>query len=122
MPAKRSSSRTPRQDKTSEAKAPRTVSEAVHAYRLGRVARTAVRRGRLIAAGEFKPVCLALMDDVARTQREVVITKRNKPVARLVPVLDPSPTPFIGRATGVIEAVGDLVAPIGEDWEVGADL
>ena len=38
-----------------------------------------------LAAGEFKATCLALMDEVAATGREVIITKRGKPVAKLVP-------------------------------------
>lgn len=40
-------------------------------------------RSRTIAAGEFKAKCLALMDEVARTGVEIIITKRGKPVARL---------------------------------------
>jgi len=40
-----------------------------------------------IPAGAFKQGCLAILDDVAKTHREVVITKRGKPVARVVPVI-----------------------------------
>ena len=40
-----------------------------------------------IPAGEFKQGCLAILDDVARSHREVVITKRGKPVARVVPII-----------------------------------
>jgi prevent-host-death family protein len=39
---------------------------------------------RSIPAGVFKQGCLAILDDVAATHREVVITKRGRPVARLV--------------------------------------
>jgi prevent-host-death family protein len=39
-----------------------------------------------IPAGQFKQHCLALMDEVARTHRPVVITKRGRPIARLGPV------------------------------------
>ncbi|TMB13562.1 MAG: type II toxin-antitoxin system Phd/YefM family antitoxin [Deltaproteobacteria bacterium] len=39
-----------------------------------------------IPAGVFKQVCLRILDEVAETHREIVITKRGKPVARLVPV------------------------------------
>lgn len=42
-----------------------------------------------IAAGEFKAKCLALLDDVAELGREIVITKRGKPVAKLVPIEPP---------------------------------
>jgi prevent-host-death family protein len=41
---------------------------------------------KTIAAGAFKQSCLRILDEVALTHREVVITKRGKPVARLVPV------------------------------------
>lgn len=42
-----------------------------------------------IAAGKFKDVCLKTLDDVARTRTSVVITKRGKPVAKLVPYSEP---------------------------------
>ena len=41
---------------------------------------------RQIPAGEFKQHCLRLLDEVATTHVAVVITKRGKPVARLVPL------------------------------------
>ena len=41
---------------------------------------------KTIPAGAFKQGCLRILDEVAETHREVVITKRGKPVARLVPV------------------------------------
>ena len=40
---------------------------------------------REMKAGEFKAKCLAVMDEVAATGESVVITKRGKRVARLVP-------------------------------------
>lgn len=39
-----------------------------------------------VPAGDFKQRCLALIDDVAHGSYEIVITKRGKPMARLVPV------------------------------------
>jgi prevent-host-death family protein len=42
---------------------------------------------RVVPAGAFKQVCLAILDDVAETHREVVVTKRGKAVARVVPVI-----------------------------------
>jgi len=39
---------------------------------------------RTIPAGEFKAKCLALLDEVAATGQEIIVTKRGKPVARLV--------------------------------------
>lgn len=78
---------------------------------------------RTIPAGQFKPVCLKLMDQVRETGVEIVITKRNQPVAKLVPVTDADLRPFVGRSSGVIIASREeLLAPVGEDWELGADL
>jgi len=78
---------------------------------------------RTIPAGQFKPVCLRLMDQVRETGVEIVITKRNRPVAKLVPVTDADLRPFVGRSSGVILASREaLLAPLGEDWELGADL
>ena len=39
-----------------------------------------------IPIGQFKQQCLAIVERVARTRRPVVISKRGKPVARLVPL------------------------------------
>lgn len=44
---------------------------------------------KVVAAGAFKQGCLALIDEVAASGREIVVTKRGKPVARLVPIEDP---------------------------------
>jgi prevent-host-death family protein len=76
-----------------------------------------------IPAGDFKATCLKLMDRVKETGVEYVITKRNRPVAKLAPVTDEDLRPFVGRSRGVITATReDLMAPVGEDWEVDADL
>jgi prevent-host-death family protein len=40
---------------------------------------------RTICASEFKAKCLKLMDQVAATGDTLVITKRGKPVARVLP-------------------------------------
>jgi prevent-host-death family protein len=78
---------------------------------------------RTIPAGQFKPACLKLMDLVSETGEEIVITKRNRPVAMLVPVPDAELRPFVGRSRGVIHASReDLLAPVAEDWKADADL
>ena len=80
------------------------------------------QRHRSVAAGEFKAKCLALMDEVATLKSEILITKHRKPIAKLVPVDQPPIRPFIGRSPGFFQTTGDLIAPIGPDWEVDADL
>jgi prevent-host-death family protein len=68
-----------------------------------------------VPAGEFKARCLKLMDEVRATRREVVITKRGKPVAKLVPVEEEIPTLF-GRMKGTVTIHGDIIGPIPLDW------
>jgi prevent-host-death family protein len=41
-----------------------------------------------VPAGAFKQGCLRILDEVAESHQEVVITKRGRPVAKLVPVQD----------------------------------
>jgi prevent-host-death family protein len=71
---------------------------------------------RKIAAAVFKARCLTLMEDVRSTREPVVITKRGKPVAKLVP-MDSQGDDFIGRLKGVFEVVGELDADPPEEWE-----
>ncbi|MGA7290745.1 MAG: type II toxin-antitoxin system Phd/YefM family antitoxin [Terriglobales bacterium] len=68
-----------------------------------------------IAAAEFKARCLALMEDVRSTREPLIITKRGKPVAKLVPV-DSKKDDWIGRLNGVMKIVGDIESPI-DGWE-----
>ena len=68
-----------------------------------------------IAAGEFKTKCLRLLDEVQRSRREIVVTKRGKPVARLVPVDEEQPSIF-GRMSGTGKILGDVVESTGENW------
>ena len=73
-----------------------------------------------IAAGEFKAKCLRVLDEVQRQRKQVIITKRGKPVAKLVPV-DEHPESFIGSMKGTMEILGDIVAPIDVEWEADAE-
>jgi prevent-host-death family protein len=66
---------------------------------------------RSIPAGEFKAKCLELMDRVQATGSTLVITKRGRPIARLVPALEPRDT-LAGFFAGKIEILGDIVEPL----------
>jgi prevent-host-death family protein len=73
---------------------------------------------KTIAAGKFKARCLTLMEDVRSTREPLLITKRGKPVAKLVPAED-STGEFIGSLKGIIRIVGDIESPLEppEVWE-----
>ncbi|MES2273635.1 MAG: type II toxin-antitoxin system Phd/YefM family antitoxin [Chlamydiota bacterium] len=69
-----------------------------------------------IQASKFKARCLKLMDKVHRTKRKIIITKRNKPIAQLVPIEEDSGS-FFGRMKGTIQITGDIISPIDEVWD-----
>jgi prevent-host-death family protein len=71
---------------------------------------------RQIGAGEFKAKCLGLLDEVQRQRKEVVITKRGKPVAKLVPIEEKRES-FFGSMKGTMEITGDIISPIDVNWE-----
>ncbi len=75
---------------------------------------------RTIKASEFKAKCLALMDEVAESGEEIVITKRGKPVARLVACREKPKTLF--GAGGPIVIHGDITEPIDVQWEAEQGL
>lgn len=70
-----------------------------------------------ISAGQFKAQCLKLMDEVKTRHEEVVITKRGKPVARLVPY-EETAVPIQGFMKNTVMFIGDVVSPTGEKWDV----
>ena len=75
---------------------------------------------RTIKASEFKAKCLALMDEVAESGEEIVITKRGTPVARLVSCREKPKTHF--GAGGPIVIHGDITEPIDVQWEAEQGL
>jgi prevent-host-death family protein len=73
---------------------------------------------KTIPAGAFKARCLAIMDEVQAKRQAVVITKRGKPVAKLVPV-EKEKDDIFGFMKGKLTVLGDVVSPIidHEEWE-----
>jgi len=68
---------------------------------------------KTMAAGAFKAQCLKVMDQVQAKRVTVVITKRGKPVAKLVPVEDKEnkKDELFGFYAGKGRIVGDVLAP-----------
>ena len=70
-----------------------------------------------MAAGSFKVHCLAVMDEVCSKRETVIITKRGKPVAKLVPA-DKDADDIFGFLAGKGTVAGDIVSPAlsEEEW------
>ena len=71
---------------------------------------------RTIKASEFKARCLKLMDEVAESGEEIVITKHGRPVSKLAPYREKPKAPF-GRHRDIIRIIGDIIEPIDVEWE-----
>ena len=66
-------------------------------------------------ASEFKARCLKLMDEVAETGEEIVITKNGRPISRLTPYRRKKAAPF-GALRDEIKILGDIVSPMPPEW------
>ena len=73
-------------------------------------------QARTVSASEFKARCLQLMDEVNDNGGEIVITKRGRPVSRLVPYHQ-RPATLFGLHAGQIEIHGDIIEPLDVEWE-----
>lgn len=70
-----------------------------------------------IPAGEFKAKCLHLLDEVSREHIPLIITKRGKPVAKIVPIEEEQPPQIYGYLRKSAKIVGDIVSPTDEKWD-----
>jgi len=71
---------------------------------------------KTVTASEFRAKCLKLMDEVAATGAPICITKRGRPVARLIPESDPRRS-ILGLHAGQSRILGDIISPIDVEWE-----
>ena len=58
---------------------------------------------RVIMASLFKAECLAILDQVETLKCSVTITKHGRPVARLVPLIEPTDSALMGSVRLVAE-------------------
>jgi len=68
-----------------------------------------------LSVSKFKAICLAVVEEVAKTKQGVIITKRGKPIAELIPYeAEAEPAPL----KDTVAFMGDIISPVAqEDWE-----
>jgi prevent-host-death family protein len=73
-----------------------------------------------IPASKAKAHLLQLLDEVQRDGRPIVITKRGRIVAQLIPASDPQELSaydqVFGSMRGSVKILGDIVSPDWESW------
>ena len=71
-----------------------------------------------ISASEFKAKCLRLLDQVAETGETIVVTKRGKPVARVLP---PEPPRSLKGSVTYLVSPEELIKPLPEHWNAESE-
>lgn len=67
-------------------------------------------------AGKFKTECLRVMERVRKTKKKIIITKRNVPIAKLVPI-EEGEEYFFGKLKGTLHFKENIINPIDEVWD-----
>jgi prevent-host-death family protein len=70
-----------------------------------------------LGASEFKARCLRLLEEVAEHGHSIVVTKRGRPIARLMPVSAPRKS-LRGNWKGRVKIKGDIVRfNVADEWD-----
>ena len=65
-----------------------------------------------IAISKFKATCLAVLEQVRRTRKPVLVTRFGEPVAEVVPPpILARPASWLGALKGTARIQGDIVSP-----------
>jgi prevent-host-death family protein len=73
---------------------------------------------KTMAISEFKAHALKVLDEVAKNQETILITKRGKPLAQVIPHRKPETKPIPGKLADSFVFEKDIITPLGEDlWE-----
>jgi prevent-host-death family protein len=75
---------------------------------------TMVMARRTVSASEFKAKCLAMLDEVAATGEEIVITKHGRPVAQVSAAN--APASLHGSVTFEVSDE-ELIEPLEVEWD-----
>jgi len=71
-----------------------------------------------IGISQFKAHALKILDQVAKTQESIIITKRGKPLAQVIPYRNSDMNPKPGKLANYLVFEKDIVSPLGEEmWE-----
>jgi prevent-host-death family protein len=68
-------------------------------------------------AAKAKAHLLELLDTVNTTHAAITITKRGRPVARLVPIENEPAPDIFGCMKGTFQITGDIISPEPDVWE-----
>jgi prevent-host-death family protein len=68
---------------------------------------------KTVPVAEFEANCVDLLEEIAGSGNDIVITRDGKPLAKVVPI----ESSLRGPMFGTIEIVGNIVEPIDDEWD-----
>jgi prevent-host-death family protein len=74
-----------------------------------------------ITISKFKATCLRLLDNVKKTGKSIIVTRKGEPIALITPPPPPTkPDPWLGCMKDRIKITGDIISPVldEKEWEV----
>jgi prevent-host-death family protein len=72
-----------------------------------------------VAISKFKAHCLEIIKNLQSDHQPVIITKRDKPIARVMP-LETEIVSLFGMFKSKGKINGDIISPIEEKWDAQA--
>jgi prevent-host-death family protein len=73
---------------------------------------------KAVGISQFKAQTMEILEKVARSQENIIITKRGKPLAQIIPYHDMETTPRPGKLANTLVFEKDIVSPLGEEmWD-----
>ena len=73
---------------------------------------------KAVGISQFKTHVIKILEQVAETQENIVITKRGKPLAQIAPYHVPDTTLKPGKLAHTLVFEKDIVSPLGEEiWD-----
>jgi len=69
---------------------------------------------KTMAVSEFKAHALRVLGQVAKTREPVLVTKRGKPLAEVIPFCSPEEAPVPDKLSETLVFEKDIVSPLGE--------
>jgi prevent-host-death family protein len=73
---------------------------------------------RSVSVSDFKAHCLQYLEQASSLKIECVVTKRGKPIAKLIPIENQQQPFEFGSMRGSGSIKGDVIEPINTDWEI----
>lgn len=73
---------------------------------------------KAVGISQFRAHTIEILEKISRAQENIIITKRGKPLAQIIPYHDMDTTPRPGRLANTLMFEKDIISPLGEElWD-----